>query len=82
MSPTLSPAGLSDELLQLLHLCVHLLIVCLPGVHLGCGEEGGVRAHVGAQEVTIRAQADHDSFQLPEDRSGEELAQRYVKLVL
>lgn len=73
---TLRPGGLSDELLQPLHLGVHLLVVGLPGVHLRRGEEGRVRAHVGAQEVAVGAQADHHSFQLPVERKEEKGKER------
>lgn len=68
---TLRSGGLSDELLQPLHLGVHLLVVGLPGVHLRRGEEGRVRAHVGAQEVAVGAQADHHSLQLPAEGKEE-----------
>lgn len=78
---TLRPGGLSDELLQPLHLGVHLLVVGLPGVHLRCGEEGRVRAHVGAQEVAVGAQADHHSFQLPVERKEEKGKERKGKEV-
>lgn len=71
---TLSPAGLSDELLELLHLCLHLLVVGLPGVHLWRGEKRGVGAHVGAKQVAIGAQADHHSFQLPVNITAEHRA--------
>lgn len=66
--PTLSPRGLSNDLLQFLHLSIYLLIVSLPGINLGGGEEGRVCAHVWAQEMTIRTQTEHHSLQL----TGEE----------
>lgn len=69
--PTLSPGGLSDDPLQLLHLHIHLLIIGLPGINLGHGEEGGVGAHVGAEEVTVRAQADHRCPQVPGEEKSE-----------
>lgn len=63
--PTLRPGGLSDQLLQLLHLGLHLLVVGLPGVHLGGGEERRVGAHVGAEEVPVGAEAGDHPLQLP-----------------
>lgn len=64
-TPTLGSRSLSDELLQLLHLSIYLLIVCLSGVHLWGGEERGIGSHVGAQEVSIWTQTDHHSLQFP-----------------
>lgn len=72
--PTLSPAGIPDELLQLLHLSLHLLVVGLPGVHLGRREERGVGAHVGAEQVAVGTQADHHSLQLPVDSTAQRSA--------